>query len=171
MEPQKDPKKWPYKMTPKEETPDSCTQSSRPCWNQHHEIYGVSQNWIFPSKSVRFSKQISNGKILAPVRDNPSEFSLRRRPESQLWRRHQNLYLLANQDDLTLERFYYSGFITELQRFFCHIGNLWNNNIFWVPQYPIEFALQIIWTVKCYDPISTLEKWWPVWLLQAPRSW
>ena len=77
---------------------------------------------------------------------------------SQLYRQHQNLYLLANQEDLTPERFYNPGFITELQRFFCHIGNLWNLNSFGVLQFPIEFALQITWTFKCYDPTSTLEK-------------
>ena len=44
------------------------------------------------SKLVRFSKQISNANISAPRRDNPSKFSLRGRPESQLWRRHPNLY-------------------------------------------------------------------------------
>ena len=36
------------------------------------------------SKSVRFSKQISNAHISAPVRDIPSNLSLRGRPESQL---------------------------------------------------------------------------------------
>ena len=34
------------------------------------------------SKLVRFSKQISNANISAPVRDNPSKFSLRGWPES-----------------------------------------------------------------------------------------
>ena len=37
------------------------------------------------SKLVRYSKQISNANISAPVRDNPSKFSLRGRPESQLF--------------------------------------------------------------------------------------
>ena len=36
------------------------------------------------SKLVRFFQQILNVNILALVRDNPSKFSLRGRPESQL---------------------------------------------------------------------------------------
>ena len=39
---------------------------------------------FFPSKLVRFSKQIPYADILAPVRDNPSQFSLRGRPEYHL---------------------------------------------------------------------------------------
>ena len=109
---------------------------------------------LFSSKSVRFSKQISYSHISAPIRDNPSKIVLGGRQE--LWRRHQNLYLLANQDDLTPERFNYSGFITEIQRFFSHIGNLWNLNSFEILQFPIEFTLQITWTFKCYDPKRTL---------------
>ena len=54
-------------------------------------------------------------------------------------------------------RFYYSGFVSELQRFFWHIVNLWNRNSFGVLQFPIGFALQITWTVECYEPTSTLE--------------
>ena len=36
---------------------------------------------------MQISKQISNANILAPVRDNPSKFSLRGRPESLLQNR------------------------------------------------------------------------------------
>ena len=35
------------------------------------------------SKLVQFFKQMSNANILAPIRDKPSNFSLRGRPESQ----------------------------------------------------------------------------------------
>ena len=112
------------------------------------------------SKLVRFSKQISNANISAPRRDNPSKFSLRDRPESQLWRRHQNLYLLANQDDLTPGRFYYSGFITELQRFFCHIGNHGNRNGFGDLTFPIGFTLRITWSFLSYDHMIWLEHMW-----------
>ena len=91
---QKMTQKWLSKMAPQE---DSCTQSSRPCWN--HTIWRewkmnfCLQNWS------RFSKQISN--ILAPIRDNPSKLLLRGRPEFQLWRQPPHLYLPANQDDIT----------------------------------------------------------------------
>ena len=106
---------------------------------------------------MQFSKQISYAHISAPRRDNPSKLSLRGRPESQLWRRHQNLYLLANQDDLTPGRFYYSRFITELQRFFCHIGNHGNRNVFEDLTFPIGFTLKITWSFLSYDHMIWLE--------------
>ena len=106
---------------------------------------------------VLFSKKISNANILAPVRDNLSIFLLRGRPESQLWRQHPNLFLPANQDDLTLKQFYCPGFISELQRFFWHIVNTLTLNIFGVLQFPIDFALQIIWTFVWYDHMIWLK--------------
>ena len=62
-------------------------------------------------------------KDSASIWDNPSKFSLRGRPEFHLWRKHPNLYLPTNQDNFTPKRFYYLGFISELQRFFWHIVN------------------------------------------------
>ena len=87
------------------------------------DIGSESKPSFSSSKWVRFSKQMSNVNILAPVRENPSKCSLRSRPESQLWRRHPNLFLPANQEELTPKRFYHSGFFSELQRFFWHIMN------------------------------------------------
>ena len=92
----------------------------------------------------------TNFKCFAPRRDNPSTFSLRGRPEYQLWRRHQNLFLLANQDDLTPEWFYYLGIISELKRFFWHIGNHWNCKVFGDLPFTIGFALRITWTFIWY---------------------
>ena len=128
------PTKWPFKKI----LPDSWTQSSRPCWNL---------------------KQISNKNISAHRRDNPSKKILRGRPESQLWRRHQNLSLWANQDDLTPTRFFYSGFITELQRFFCHIGNRSNRNGFGDMPFSIGFELRITWTLVWYGWNTCGEYW------------
>ena len=94
--------------------------------------------------------------------------------ESQLWRQHPNLFLRANPDDLTPKGFYYSGFISELQRFVWDIGNLWNLIIVGVLQFPIGFALQVTWTVECYEPTSSPEKvcrWsvfiWKIWVTRA----
>ena len=72
-EPQNDQKKYPPKWPLKKNFPVSCTQGSRTCWNQHHQIYEASQSWIFYSKLMRFPKQISKAIISAPVRDNPSK--------------------------------------------------------------------------------------------------
>ena len=85
---------------------------------------------------------------------------LRGKPESQLCRQH--LVPPGESRRPHARTIYYSGFITELQRFFCHIGNPWNLNSFGVLQFSIEFALQITWTFKCYDPTNTLEKWWSI---------
>ena len=82
------------------------------------------------------------------------------RLESQLWRWYPNLILPGNQDELRPKQFYYSGFISELQRFVWDIGSLWNLNSFGVLQFPKWFALQITWTVECYEPSSTAEKLW-----------
>ena len=71
-------------------------------------------------------------------------------------RQHQNLYLLANQDDLTPERFYYLGFISELKRILWHIGNHWNRNGFGDQPFTIGFVLRITWTfVWSYDMAGT----------------
>ena len=109
---------------------------------------------------MRFSKQISNWNISAPRRDNTSKLSLRCRPEYRLWRRHQNLYLLANQDDLTPEQFYYLGFISELKRFFWNIKDHGNGNGFGHLPFPIGFALRITWTFRWYDHMIWLEHMW-----------
>ena len=74
-------------------------------------------------------------------------------PEFQLWRQHPNLFLPANQEDLQPKQFYYSGFISEIQRFFWHIVNTLTLNSFGVLKFPIGFALQITWTVKCYEQV------------------
>ena len=83
---------------------------------------------------------------------------LKGRAESQLWRRHQNLFLWANQDNITPTRFFYSGFISELKRFFWHIVNTLKLNSFGVLQFSIGCSLQITWTVECFEATSTLEK-------------
>ena len=54
--------------------------------------------------------------------------------------------------------FYYSGFISDLQSFFCHIVNTLTLNSFWVLQFPIGFTVQITWTVECYELTSNMEK-------------
>ena len=47
-DPQIWPKKLPSKVTPQKDPP--CTQSSRPCCNQNHQIYEAIKNWIFVFK-------------------------------------------------------------------------------------------------------------------------
>ena len=104
------PQKWPQKITPQKYPLIHAHKA------QDHTDINIIRYMKY-LKLVRFSKQISNVNISASVRDDPSKFSLGGRPQSQLWRWHPNLFLPANRDDLTPTQFYYSGFISEVQRF------------------------------------------------------
>ena len=137
-EPKKLLKKWPSKMTLQKDTP----------WFMHTKLKTMLKIKIIrykkrveteflSSKLVRFSKQISNANIPAPRRDNSSKF---------------------NQDELTPERFYYLGFISELKRFFWHIRNLCNCNGFGDLTFLIGFSLRITWTLVWYDHMIWLER-------------
>ena len=104
------------------------------------------------SKLVRFSKQISNANILAPVIQ-----------KTFCWEVGQSISFADNIQTGYTRRIkttsHRQDFI--IQRFFWLIVNLLNLNIFGVLQFPIGVALQITWTVICYEPTSTPEKLCP----------
>ena len=91
----------PLKMTPKR--PSKMSPQKDPQYQPHKAQDRADINIIrylkrvktecFSSKLVRFSKQISNANILAPVRDNPSKFWLRGSFE--------DLFLQTNQNNIT----------------------------------------------------------------------
>ena len=114
------------------------------------DIWSESKLNNFSSKLVRFSKYITNANISAPVRDHPSKLSLGGKPDKPT-------------------RFYYSGFISELQRFFRHIMNILNLNSFGALKLPIGFALQINWTANVMNQqvIRKICKWRTIYFLTA----
>ena len=77
------------------------------------------------------------------------------------------MFLWANQDDLTPTIVFYSGFISDLQRLFWHIGNLWNCNGFGDLTFTIGFALRIIWTLVWYDHMIWLEHMCSIFIMKV----